>query len=127
MYEFQKYIKLINKDIPKLIVGGDFNICHEEIDIHNPKIKVSGFLPWERKWIDKFLEDGYIDSFRFHNKSPHNYTWWSYRANSRVNNKGWRIDYLLATNHLKNCIKQSYILDDIVHSDHCPIGINLKL
>ena len=127
MYEFQKYIKLINKDIPKLIVGGDFNICHEEIDIHNPKIKVSGFLPWERKWIDKFLKDGYVDSFRIHNKSPHNYSWWSYRANSRANNKGWRIDYLLATNQLENNIKKSYILDDVVHSDHCPIGINLEL
>jgi len=127
MYEFQKHIKLINKDIPNLIVGGDFNICHEAIDIHNPKIKASGFLPWERKWIDKFLKDGYIDSFRIHNKSPHNYSWWSYRANSRANNKGWRIDYLLATNQLENNIKQSYILDDVVHSDHCPIGINLEL
>ena len=127
MYEFKKYIKLINKDIPNMIVGGDFNICHEEIDIHNPKIKVSGFLPWERKWIDEFLKDGYVDSFRIHNKYPHNYSWWSYRANSRANNKGWRIDYLLATNQLENNIKKSYILDDVVHSDHCPIGINLEL
>ena len=83
------YTKLLR---PNLIICGDYNICHEEIDIHNPKglSNVSGFLPVERKWIGGFIDSGFIDSFRYLNKEPHNYTWWSYRANSRANNKGWR-------------------------------------
>ena len=107
----------------------DFNICHKAIDIHDPirNAKVSGFLPEERDWIDNFIKDGFVDSFRIFNNSPHNYSWWSYRANSRNNNKGWRIDYLLAVEKLKKNITQSYILNDVVHSDHCPIGLNLKM
>ena len=109
--------------------GTNFNICHKAIDIHDPirNAKVSGFLPEERDWIDNFIKDGFVDSFRIFNNSPHNYSWWSYRANSRNNNKGWRIDYLLAVEKLKKNITQSYILSDVVHSDHCPIGLNLKM
>ena len=130
MYEFEKYIQSLKSEIPNLIIGGDYNICHQPIDIHDssPRMeKVSGFLPEERAWIDKFIDSGFIDSFRLHNKLPHKYSWWSYRANSRNNNKGWRIDYLLVSKSLKQNISESYILDDVVHSDHCPIGINIKI
>ena len=130
MYEFEKYIQSLKSEIPNLIIGGDYNICHQPIDIHDssPRMeKVSGFLPDERAWIDKFIDSGFVDSFRLHNKLPHKYSWWSYRANSRNNNKGWRIDYLLVSKSLKQNISESYILDDIVHSDHCPIGINIKI
>ena len=128
MDDFKAYINNLTSNVPNLIIGGDFNICHKAIDIHDPirNAKVSGFLPKERDWIDNFINDGFVDSFRIFNNKPHKYSWWSYRANSRNNNKGWRIDYLLAAEKLKKNILQSYILDDVVHSDHCPIGLNLK-
>ena len=128
MDDFKAYINNLTSNVPNLIIGGDFNICHKAIDIHDPirNAKVSGFLPEERDWIDNFINDGFVDSFRIFNNKPHKYSWWSYRANSRNNNKGWRIDYLLAAEKLKKNILQSYILDDVVHSDHCPIGLNLK-
>tara|TARA_B100000212_G_scaffold341383_1_gene324407 strand:+ start:224 stop:1006 length:783 start_codon:yes stop_codon:yes gene_type:complete len=129
MDDFKTYINNLTSNVPNLIIGGDFNICHKAIDIHDPirNAKVSGFLPKERDWIDNFINDGFVDSFRIFNNKPHKYSWWSYRANSRNNNKGWRIDYLLAAEKLKKNILQSYILDDVVHSDHCPIGLNLKI
>jgi len=129
MHDFKTYINNLTSKVPNLIIGGDFNICHKAIDIHDPirNAKVSGFLPEERDWIDSFIDDGFVDSFRIFNNSPRNYSWWSYRANSRNNNKGWRIDYLLAVEKLKKNIIESYILDDVVHSDHCPIGLNLKM
>ena len=129
MDDFKTYINNLTSNVPNLIIGGDFNICHKAIDIHDPirNAKVSGFLPKERDWIDNFINDGFVDSFRIFNNTPHKYSWWSYRANSRNNNKGWRIDYLLAVEKLKKNILESYILEDIVHSDHCPIGLNLKI
>ena len=129
MDDFKAYINNLTSNLPNLIIGGDFNICHKAIDIHDPirNAKVSGFLPKERDWIDNFINDGFVDSFRIFNNKPHKYSWWSYRANSRNNNKGWRIDYLLAAEKLKKNISESYILDDVVHSDHCPIGLNLKI
>ena len=129
MDDFKAYINNLTSNVPNLIIGGDFNICHKAIDIHDPirNAKVSGFLPEERDWIDNFIDDGFVDSFRIFNNKPHKYSWWSYRANSRNNNKGWRIDYLLAAEKLKKNISESYILDDVVHSDHCPIGLNLKI
>ena len=129
MDDFKTYINNLTSNVPNLIIGGDFNICHKAIDIHDPirNAKVSGFLPKERDWIDNFINDGFVDSFRIFNNKPHKYSWWSYRANSRNNNKGWRIDYLLAAEKLKKNISESYILDDVVHSDHCPIGLNLKI
>ena len=129
MDDFKAYINNLTSNIPNLSIGGDFNICHKAIDIHDPirNAKVSGFLPKERDWIDNFINDGFVDSFRIFNNKPHKYSWWSYRANSRNNNKGWRIDYLLAAEKLKKNISESYILDDVVHSDHCPIGLNLKI
>ena len=128
MKDFQKYIDDLKTKYPKLVICGDYNICHKEIDIHDPvrNKNVSGFLPEERRWLDKFINSGFIDSFRHLNLEPHNYSWWSYRANSRVNNKGWRIDYALVTESLKKNIKNSFILNLVKHSDHCPIGIELN-
>lgn len=128
MAEFQEYINNLRKEIPNLIIGGDYNICHEAIDIHNPKglKNTSGFLPVERQWIHNFIESGFIDTFRHFNKEPHNYSWWSYRANARNNNKGWRIDYLMASAPLKDRLKRAYILPEAKHSDHCPIGLEIE-
>ena len=127
MDEFQDYINSLKKDFPKLVICGDYNICHEAIDIHNPKMKgVSGFLPEEREWIGNFLESGLIDTFRYLNPELQKYSWWSYRANARANNKGWRLDYALATKLLQENLKRSVILTEAVHSDHCPILLELR-
>ena len=129
MKEFKDYIQKLKEDIPNLVICGDYNICHEAIDIHDPirNSKVSGFLPWEREWLTDFINLGFIDSYRKLNKDPDRYSWWSYRANSRANNKGWRIDYNLVSNTLNSNIKSSSILDQIFHSDHCPIVVELNL
>jgi len=128
MAMFQDYINELKKDIPNLIICGDYNICHQAIDIHDPvrNANVSGFLPVEREWIGNFLDSGFIDSFRHFNREPHNYTWWSYRANARANNKGWRLDYALASSTLQEKLKRSVILSDAEHSDHCPILLEIE-
>ena len=128
MEEFQNYINALKKEFPHLVVSGDYNICHKSIDIHDPirNKNVSGFLPEERFWLDNFLKNGFIDSFRFLNPEPHNYSWWRYRANSRSNNKGWRIDYNLVSEGLSSYIKEAFILPNAFHSDHCPVGVTLK-
>lgn len=129
MKDFQNYIDELKKSQPNLVICGDYNICHEAIDIHDPvrNKKVSGFLPEERAWIDQFMNNGFIDSFRYLNPDPHHYSWWSYRANARNNNKGWRIDYNLVSKNLKDNITRSYILTEAKHSDHCPVGVELNL
>lgn len=118
---FYEYIEELKKDLPNLCICGDYNICHEAIDIHDPvrNKKSSGFLPEERAWMSAFFKSGFIDTFRHLNPEPHNYTWWSYRANARANNKGWRIDYISVAAHLQDKIAQSGILADDVQSDHC--------
>ncbi|MBN4070153.1 exodeoxyribonuclease III [Olleya sp. AH-315-F22] len=127
MDEIQEYLKTLRKSIPNLVVCGDYNICHEEIDIHNPKMKnVSGFLPEEREWLGGFINTGFIDSFRYLNNDSQQYSWWSYRANSRANNKGWRLDYAMVASPLQENIKRAVILYDAVHSDHCPILVEIK-
>ena len=128
MDDFQDYINQLKKKSPNLVICGDYNICHEAIDIHDPvrNKNVSGFLPVEREWIGNFIDSGFIDSFRFFNKEPHNYTWWSYRANSRANNKGWRLDYGMVSSTLESKLKRSVILNEAVHSDHCPILLELE-
>jgi exodeoxyribonuclease-3 len=127
MDDFQSYIDKLKKEIPNLVICGDYNICHQAIDIHDPirNAKVSGFLPEERAWLDKFMKSGFIDSFRFFNKQPDQYSWWSYRAGSRGNNKGWRIDYCLASEPLKEKIKRALILPEAKHSDHCPVLVEI--
>ncbi len=129
MDEILEYLMKVREDIPNLVVCGDYNICHEAIDIHDPvrNAKVSGFLPVEREWLTKFIETGFIDSFRFFNKEPHHYSWWSYRANARNNNKGWRIDYNMVTKTLEDKMIRATILPEAKHSDHCPILLELDL
>ena len=129
MDDFQGYIDALKKNHPRLVICGDYNICHRAIDIHDPvrNKNVSGFLPEERQWIDKFMNNGFVDSFRHLNPEPHQYSWWSYRANARNNNKGWRIDYNMVSENLKKNIKSAYLLPDAKHSDHCPVGVELEL
>ncbi len=128
MDDFQSYINTLKTEKPNLIICGDYNICHQAIDIHDPirNATVSGFLPEERAWLDAFMKSGFIDSFRHFNKDPHHYSWWSYRANARNNNKGWRIDYNLVSEPIKNRMKRAVILPDAKHSDHCPVLIEIE-
>jgi len=125
--DFQNYVSELRQSRPKLIISGDYNICHQAMDIHDPvrNSKVSGFLPEEREWMTGFLKSGFIDSFRHLNKEPHNYSWWSYRANARANNKGWRIDYHMVTENMKDQIKRVAILNRAMHSDHCPVLVEM--
>ena len=128
MDEILEYATELRKTIPNLVICGDYNICHEPIDIHNPKMKgVSGFLPEEREWLGRFIDSGFIDSFRFLNPDRQEFSWWSYRANSRANNKGWRLDYAMVTEPLKDQISRAYILTEAKHSDHCPIAVELDI
>jgi exodeoxyribonuclease-3 len=126
---FKEYVDKLKTSLNKLIIVGDYNICHKAIDIHDPvrNKNVSGFLPVEREWLDSFISSGFVDSFREVNDRKDMYSWWSYRANSRQNNKGWRIDYNLVSHAISAKIKSSLILDKIVHSDHCPIVVELNL
>jgi exodeoxyribonuclease-3 len=126
--EFGAYLSLLRATCPNLVVCGDYNICHKPIDIHNPKSNAnsSGFLPEEREWMEKFVESGFVDTFRHVNKEPHNYTWWSFRANSRAKNLGWRIDYAMVSRELTNNIKRATILPEARHSDHCPVLLELE-
>ncbi len=128
MDDFHQYIKELRLKVPNLIICGDYNICHEEIDIHDPvRLKnTSGFLPVEREWIAKFINDGFVDSFRHFNKNGDHYSWWSYRANARNNNKGWRIDYNLVSEPLKPKLKRAVILPEAKHSDHCPVLVEIE-
>jgi exodeoxyribonuclease-3 len=125
---FKEYVDKLKTSLNKLIIVGDYNICHKAIDIHDPvrNKNVSGFLPVEREWLDSFISSGFVDSFREVNDSKDMYSWWSYRANSRQNNKGWRIDYAMVTENLKYNITDANILSEVKHSDHCPIVVKLK-
>ncbi len=127
MADFQEYIACLKQEKPNLVICGDYNICHEAIDIHDPirNANVSGFLPVEREWIGMFLENGFVDSFRHFNKDPDNYTWWTYRANARANNKGWRLDYGMVSRPLVQRLQRSVILPSAKHSDHCPILLEI--
>jgi len=127
--DFNSYVNKLREERPQLVLSGDYNICHEAIDIHDPvrNAKSSGFLPEERQWMSNFLTQGYVDTFRNINKEPHNYSWWSYRANARANNKGWRIDYHMITDNLLPKLKDAYIQPDAFQSDHCPIIVELDL
>lgn len=128
MDDFLIYVTELRKTHPNLIVCGDYNICHKAIDIHNPKSNAnsSGFLPEEREWMCKLFDSGFIDAFRHFNEEPHQYTWWSYRAGSRGKNLGWRIDYQAVTKPMEARLKRSVILPDAVHSDHCPVLLEIQ-
>ncbi|PLY07694.1 MAG: exodeoxyribonuclease III [Arcobacter sp.] len=127
---FLEHCENLKKEGKSIIVCGDVNTAHKEIDLARPKAneKTSGFLPMEREWIDKFLSHGYIDTLRHARGDIEGaYSWWSYRANARANNVGWRIDYFYVSEDLKEYIKDAYILDDIMGSDHCPIALEIEL
>lgn len=126
---FYTYIHALKKEKKKIIVSGDYNICHREIDIHDPKGNKnnSGFLPEEREWMTKYFDSGFVDTFRhFYPDKKAEYSWWSFRANARNNNKGWRIDYHAATEALKEQLQDAQIFMDVKHSDHCPIYLKIK-
>jgi len=127
--EFYEYIDALKKERPNLIITGDYNICHKPIDIHNPVSNKdsSGFLPEERAWMDKWFDSEFVDTFRHFNTDPHHYSWWSFRANSRANNKGWRIDYITVSKSLEPKLKGAAIYPDVKHSDHCPVFAELEL
>lgn len=128
--ELSKWLIKLKKKNPKLILCGDYNIAHKEIDIHDPKgnKNTSGFLPEEREWLTKFFESGWTDTFREFHPEPHRYSWWSQRFPSvRLNNKGWRIDYINVTDPLKKQLKDAEIFPDVKHSDHCPVYLDIKI
>ena len=129
MDEFLDYVTTIKQKHPNLVICGDYNICHQAIDIHDPvRLKnVSGFLPVEREWLTKFINSGFVDSFRMFNKEPHQYSWWSYRGRARERNKGWRLDYNMVAEPLKDKITGAAILKDAVHSDHCPVLVEIDV
>ena len=127
--DFQNYLAELRKSRSKLVISGDYNICRLWIDIHNPEQQqgTSGFLPEEREWFANFVDLGYVDSFREINQEKHQYSWWSYRAGARRNNKGWRIDYNMVTSNLRDKILNAGILPGVIHSDHCPVWVNLDV
>lgn len=112
----------------KLIICGDFNTAHHEIDLARPKENEnrSGFLPIERTWMDKFVKSGYIDTFRMFVKESGHYSWWDYKTRARERNIGWRIDYFFVSRNFKDKINKSFILEDVMGSDHCPVGIEIS-
>jgi exodeoxyribonuclease-3 len=127
--EFFDYIQDLRKTHPNLVLCGDYNFAHKEIDIHNPagNKNTSCFLPEDRKWMDKLYSNGWVDTFRKVHPEPHRYSWWSQRFPSvRASNKGWRIDYISVTDPLNDSIKDAEIYPDVKHSDHCPVYLELE-
>lgn len=125
--DFLRFTGELKKERPNIIISGDYNICHKPIDIHDPvrNATSSGFLPEEREWLSRFIDSGFVDSFRAFNQEPHNYTWWSFRANARAKNLGWRIDYHMVSEPIENLMKRALILPEAKHSDHCPITLEM--
>ncbi|MES2558539.1 MAG: exodeoxyribonuclease III [Bacteroidota bacterium] len=122
---FYNYIETLKQQKKKLIICGDYNICHQPIDIHDPvsNKNSSGFLPEEREWLSKFIDNGFVDTFRKFHPEPHQYSWWTFRAGARERNKGWRIDYCMTTPDIE--VKDAGILQQVKHSDHCPVWVEL--
>ena len=120
--------KLLKKD-KKIVICGDVNTAHKEIDLARPKenSKISGFLPQEREWVDRFLELGFVDTLRMFDQSTGRYTWWDVISRARERNVGWRIDYFYASANLKKNVKNAYILPEVMGSDHCPIGLEMEI
>jgi len=125
---FLSYADNLKAEGKNIVVCGDFNTAHKEIDLARPKEneKISGFLPVERAWIDTFIDHGYVDVFREFNKEPNQYSWWSMRTRARERNIGWRIDYFFANKEFMQHVKNAFIMQDVMGSDHCPIGIEIE-
>lgn len=125
---FLDFVEGLRKKGENLIICGDVNTAHKEIDIARPKENedVSGFLPMEREWLDTFLAHGYVDTFRMFNDQGDNYTWWHLVTRARERNVGWRIDYFFVNEAFKHRVKNAFILSDVMGSDHCPIGIEIE-
>jgi len=125
--QFLLHVETIRKAGKNIIVMGDFNTAHKEIDLSHPKAnsKYSGFLPIERAWIDKFIAHGYIDTFRYFDQNPNKFTWWTYRLGAREKNIGWRIDYCFVNQEFMSKVKNAFILSEVYGSDHCPVWIEL--
>ncbi len=123
------FVTELKKDRSKIILVGDYNIAHTEKDIHNPvsNKNSSGFKPEERAWMTEWFDSGFVDAFRQIHTDKIEYSWWTYRANARANNKGWRIDYQSVTENMKDLIKDAHHLGDAVHSDHCPVYMEIDL
>ena len=126
---FLSYVDNLKAEGNNIVVCGDLNTAHKEIDLEHPKQneKMSGFLPIERAWIDTFLDHGYVDTFRHFNKEPKKYTWWSMRTAARERNVGWRLDYFFVNKEFIKNIKNAFILNNVMGSDHCPVGIEVDL
>lgn len=124
---FLEYVDRVKAQGRNVIICGDVNTAHKEIDLARPKENetISGFLPIERAWIDELLSHGYVDSFRMFNSEPAQYTWWSMRTRARERNIGWRIDYFFVNKEFKGHVKSAFILQDVMGSDHCPLGIEV--
>ena len=125
------YADKLRKKNKSVIITGDFNTAHNEIDLKNPgpNSKTSGFLRIERDVLDRMIQEGYVDTFRYFHPDTVKYSWWSYRSNARKNNSGWRIDYFFVTQDLidKGCVKEAFIDNDVEGSDHCPVGIIIEI
>lgn len=124
---FLEYAQSLRKAKP-VVVCGDFNTAHREIDLKNPgpNAKRSGFLPQERAWLDRFVQAGYVDTFRMFNSEPGQYTWWSPMFKARAKNVGWRIDYFFVSKEMQKNVVRAWIEPEVPGSDHCPVGLELK-
>lgn len=126
---FLEYADSMKNTGKGLVICGDLNTAHNEIDLARPKenSKVSGFLPEERAWMDKFVSHGYVDTFRHFNQEPNHYTWWDMKSGARARNVGWRLDYFFVSENLLSAVADAFILPEVMGSDHCPVGIVLKV